>query len=389
MKNILAVFSVCALLLAGAFAQQSEDDGSTIWAYQRYQEAMGGSEIEPVITYAKMAYERALEEWGDEKKETGLIASNYGDALLRGGEFKKAIKPLQKCEEILLNFQDEARIDLAICQMRLGQVHFRRDQRAKSKKAFFKTVETLSVISAPYDAEISSILGESYLGLAQATLPRKVRLVEQDDDFSRLTKKSKQYLDLAWPLLVAAYGEDHHTLAMWHFLYGLIHESARDWEQAAEAYNLSFEIREKIFGKDALITQSTYGRYRYADISARYAARSLTLEGPEKPNKDAKENCFEKTIGEEIISSCVVHREPPDYPSGAWGSFGYTLVTFTISEQGRLKDVEIIAAWPEGVFDNVVRRALAKWRYTPPVNEAGEPREIPGMETMMSFRIEN
>ena len=382
MKKILAVLSVCALLLSVAFAQ-SEDDGSAIWAYQRYQEAMAGSEIDPVITYAKMAYERALEEWGDAKKETGLIASNYGNALLRGGKSKEAIGVFRRCEENLVKFQPETIIDLAICQLRQGQIHRSLDDKENSERAFLRMVESLSAVEEPVSIEVSTLLGEAYLGLAQVSFPEKVRLRRQEQDFSSRTEKSKRYLDLAYPHLVAAYGENHHSLGTLHYLYGLIHESARDWKKAMDAYNRSYDIRKNLFGEEAPASKAAYGRYRFAGSFAGGA------EGRDKIIRTKGDKCFYRKVEDEKITSCLKYRKIPEFPTTKVysGEFGFVLVSYTISETGQTRDVEIIASWPGGEFDHVAKSSIERWKFTPPVNEAGEVKALTDIEALFNFKL--
>jgi TonB family protein len=382
MKNILAILSVCALLLSGAFAQ-NEDDGSAIWAYQRYQEAMGGSEIEPVITYAKMAYERALEEWGEEKKETGLIASNYGDALLRGRQSEQAIELFQHCEANLVKFQPETKIDLAICQLRLGQIYRSIDDRGDSERAFLRMVETLSTDQESASVEISSLLGEAYLGLAQVSFPQRVRLRKQEQDFSRRTEKSKRYLELAHPHLVAAYGENHHSLGTLHYLYGLIYESARNWEEAAEAYKRSYDIRKNLFGDEAPVSKAAYGRYRFAGSFAG------GVKGRDRIIRTKGDKCFYREVEDEKVTSCLKYRKVPEFPMSKSysGEFGFVLANYTISETGKTSDVEIIASWPGGEFDRVAKSSIERWKFTPPVNQEGEARALTDVEAMFNFKL--
>lgn len=65
---------------------------------------------------------------------------------------------------------------------------------------------------------------------------------------------------------------------------------------------------------------------------------------------------------------------PPEYPPDALrrGVEGYVTLEFTVSASGRVRDVAITEAQPEGVFERAVREAVRGWRFEP-ATEGGEP----------------
>ena len=59
---------------------------------------------------------------------------------------------------------------------------------------------------------------------------------------------------------------------------------------------------------------------------------------------------------------------PPQYPQQALnrGIEGWVKLAFVISEDGSVRDVEVLESHPRpGIFDNAARRALARWRFRP------------------------
>lgn len=62
-------------------------------------------------------------------------------------------------------------------------------------------------------------------------------------------------------------------------------------------------------------------------------------------------------------------RVAPVYPARARrvGIEGSVTVEFTITPQGRVTDLEIVASRPRGVFDASVTKAIRQWRFTPRV----------------------
>jgi len=57
----------------------------------------------------------------------------------------------------------------------------------------------------------------------------------------------------------------------------------------------------------------------------------------------------------------------PEFPSIAryQGIDGYAVVNFTVDRSGRPRDLRIVDAEPEGVFDDAVLRAVQRWRFAP------------------------
>lgn len=63
----------------------------------------------------------------------------------------------------------------------------------------------------------------------------------------------------------------------------------------------------------------------------------------------------------------AVVRTPPRYPFRARQRRieGRVRVRFLVSADGNTSDIRILASQPEGVFDDVVREAVASWRFEP------------------------
>ncbi len=59
----------------------------------------------------------------------------------------------------------------------------------------------------------------------------------------------------------------------------------------------------------------------------------------------------------------------PTYPPAAYrnGVEGWVEVDFTVTEQGAVRDIEVVSAEPGGVFDAAAVAAVAAWRYRPRV----------------------
>lgn len=80
----------------------------------------------------------------------------------------------------------------------------------------------------------------------------------------------------------------------------------------------------------------------------------------------------------------------PVYPRRALsrGIEGYVIVEFTVTKQGTTKDIRVVEADPQGVFDRAAVQAAAKFKYKPRVVD-GQPIEVPGVQNKITFKIED
>lgn len=69
------------------------------------------------------------------------------------------------------------------------------------------------------------------------------------------------------------------------------------------------------------------------------------------------------------------------------GIEGYVDVEFTVTVLGTVRDAVIVRAEPKGIFEQAALDAVAKWKYKPRVVN-GEPAEVSGVETRVTFEID-
>ncbi|HCZ9540069.1 TPA: energy transducer TonB [Vibrio alginolyticus] len=83
-----------------------------------------------------------------------------------------------------------------------------------------------------------------------------------------------------------------------------------------------------------------------------------------------------------------LYRVDPRYPSKALKRRveGYVIMRFTIDATGRPKDIEVIEAEPERIFEREAIRALKKWKYQPKV-EDGVSIEQFGQTAKVEFKL--
>ena len=78
----------------------------------------------------------------------------------------------------------------------------------------------------------------------------------------------------------------------------------------------------------------------------------------------------------------------PQYPRRALsrGIEGYAVIEYTVTKQGTVRDPRVVESKPEGVFDKAAVKSAARYKYKPRVVD-GQPVEVPGVRTKISFKL--
>ena len=109
-----------------------------------------------------------------------------------------------------------------------------------------------------------------------------------------------------------------------------------------------------------------------------------------QPKIDASGVKMNLTAGGSDRGVAPLVRVNPDYPRRALerGIEGWVHVRFTITAAGTVKDLVVVDAEPNGVFDEAASKAVLRWRYNPRV-ESGVAVERVGEQTLIRFKLEN
>jgi TonB family protein len=93
-----------------------------------------------------------------------------------------------------------------------------------------------------------------------------------------------------------------------------------------------------------------------------------------------------KPIG--VREDMIVKRVNPDYPDSAErkGTEGYVDMQFIATASGEVKDVIVVNAQPQGVFDDAATRALKRWKFKPPQVDGAPHDQL--MAIRMRFAIQ-
>ncbi|MGQ9427161.1 energy transducer TonB [Gilvimarinus sp. F26214L] len=83
-------------------------------------------------------------------------------------------------------------------------------------------------------------------------------------------------------------------------------------------------------------------------------------------------------------------RVEPIYPTRAAsrGIEGYVIVEFTVTTNGSVRDPMVVESEPSSIFNRAAERAVMKWKFKPRVVD-GTPVEVPGVQTQLTFKLDN
>ncbi len=92
----------------------------------------------------------------------------------------------------------------------------------------------------------------------------------------------------------------------------------------------------------------------------------IHLEGPDLQGIVVAPQAPSATMQQDVMP---LFRVPPRYPLRAArkGIEGWVRVHFVITETGTVKDVQVLAAEPSGIFEQAAIRAILQWRFKPKV----------------------
>lgn len=85
-----------------------------------------------------------------------------------------------------------------------------------------------------------------------------------------------------------------------------------------------------------------------------------------------------------------VVRAPADYPADAFnqGIEGFVVVSFDVTQQGRVENLRLVDSDPRGVFEFGVIEAVQTWQYDPPYDYYGNNVRVCGKRQRFSYTLD-
>jgi len=362
-------------------------------AYAEYNEALARGDREGALLASRKSYELAESAWGDSRKETALLATNYGDRLLIEKKFEDAEPIYRRCVEILDHLASDTSLpQLGYCQARLAQTFVATsDKRAEA--AYRDAIKTFESAAEKGLASDKAMLGEAYLMVAQYSMPNsKIRYPGGSSGqimLERAYREAGVLAAKAIPLLAETYGEKSELVARAHLYRGYAQEAAEDWSAAADSYEKAYDIFDELLGANDLTTARAFGRFRFALNYAKDKER----QKQEKTSRDGRlpssPECFFQAQGDEDIELCPIKRLPPSYPTTSYDveRGGFSMVLYDVAENGRTENIRVLESWPPREFERTSAGAVKNWIYAPPRRADGSIVRAVDVQTMIRYEL--
>lgn len=366
-----SVFNRYCATLAAAFAASlsspaiaQSDDGSIIAAYKLYNSAVEAGDVEAMLDYAELAWERAGKEWEADNIQLGYLASNYGKALSLNEKYRQAVEAYGDCIEVLEQHLPDTVTDLANCWQGLAMAQLYREKQDEAIAALEQVIAVTE--QQPGDALNDKMRADAHYMIANIVGDAEIR---------------GEHAEKAMPLLVKVYGEKSIEVAEANKFIGLA--VFNENPQAALAnYKLAWEIRRDIKGDEDLATVRAKARYEYLEYTLK------DLDEQKKMWADPEE-CTVIETGSLSFLDCLLHRAEPEYPDGIRtneGDIATVVLAFDIDTDGTVTNIRVVESSHEA-FSNVCVDALSQWKYVPPVDANGQPTVRADMVTVYRFQL--
>jgi len=379
MKRFAIAALAVGLLCGAAAAQDAPDD--VMEAYRAYNAAFDAGDIEAAAEAARTALaagQAALETNPPQIDPVTLaaLAENLGAAETALGRYDAASEAYARAAALL---EEGAPVDAA------------RNHRQAAETAYLDgdsgaALRLLDVAETSLERSLEGV--ERNVEIVRASgLEARIRF--ERGDLRRSGRAGREAaeaaLRLPGPVPFAAALPAFYAGAYEAFS-GETADAAFFLTIASRLYSAEPDADESMTTTLALWSRHVRRELDETDASAVFA-RLAALELPPAVAEDRDE-----TAPDGFVPAEPSRRRPPEYPRDAAagrigdteGIEGVSLVRFTVTEEGRVRDVEVVASLPISQFGEASARAVRSWRYEPATQD-GVPVED---EVTVQFEFE-
>jgi len=378
-RYILALIS-CVVLSSTVFAQDEPLPESVATPYLAYEQAMQAQDYPAAEAAAEETW-RAAERARIDRELIGILASNYGDLALALGHYEDAHEAWRQSARISdrLRSAPEERAQrwymASISALNAGDIN---DARACSTRS-------VRAIRSEDAAVSSTLAGNANYLLAQTSA--QMGRFGQMGDAARDALEAFQLEDRPFDKVHA---NAYYLSGMDYYFWGDIADSIPHFQMANGIYLTLGEDSES----DAL-SAGYWVELALDNLDDDERAEvEVTLATLAFPPVDATGSEEDESASEEFVEdehnydARPIRRVEPDYPSNILyaGIEGIVMAHFSVTPEGTLEDLEVIASAPPGLFNETVENAMSRWVYEPK-HVDGVPVRRDGVSVQFLFSI--
>ena len=378
MKQLIVALGILVMVAAAANAQDEPLPDSVSRAYMAYGSAMAAQDYAAASDAAETAWQSARDEQIDAEL-IGILAENYGNLALRRGQPEQAYPAWRSAAEI----SDRLRAPQTERATRWYQASLSAFATGEVRDARQCSLRASRAAGGSDSAVDRALAGDIHYMIALSS-----------GQLGRLRTMS-EHAALALEAFEASGRSPDRVFANAHYMTGVGQYFEGDRLNALYSFHISRNMfaSAEAAGPDTDNARTTSAWIRLArgnatagdlaQIDARIAASAYPETGSHPSWSDGE--------GANVYDVDAVRagaRSEPRYPVRAAeaGIDGIVVVRFDVTESGRTDSATVVAAAPNGVFDDEVLRAVGSWRYEPAQIDGQAVRRV-GMLTQFQFTL--
>lgn len=378
MPGKILVVGLSILLAQSGFAQDQDKVEAFNAAWQTYAAAHESGDIHATVEAAREVLVAGKAALPEDDTRIPVLVQNYGSALLDAGKTDMAREQLEVALTMLEQEFGEDSVELISTLSLLADARGGVGNEYRQLQLYKRALR----ISAKHHGDKSAEYGDLAFRAARSIYDR-----------SR-SQAGKKYMDAAHEIFLAEYGEADWRVGLTNFYLGKMRFSRKQYKQAAEYLEAALpsfsgdsdNIKSLRLVTRALLVQ-TYESRGKSELATPHCV-AIGSESQFSPNQDYK----------------PIFRLAPRYPSEmlARGVEGFVDLSFTIDENGFVKDPVVIQSVPDKrrpgssikrrgsaedeSFEAAAAEVIKRFRYAPRFVD-GEPVAVEGVKTRISFQL--
>ena len=357
---MLRLLSIIGLLTVShaALAQDAEQITAFNEAWYAYAEARDGGDQERLIATAEAVFEKGKEIFPGDDDRLPLLAVNYGDALLRSGEYRQARDVYKEAVDRSKAIYGEQSPRVLPILLNYADSHAALHNSGRQERVY---KEALAIAETNF--------GKTSAEYAGVAFRAGVRIFEKSGANDGL-----RYLEDAYAIYSELEGSNSQSAGLAAFYAGKVEFGERRHTAATEWFLAALQGLEGDSQYEGYVRAYLVKAYEYRNMSDEATEHCIAIGAitPNDPDQDY----------------LPLFRMAPKYPADLLGRGreGYVDFEFTVDENGFVRDPVVVDGKGERTFEKEALAAVERFRYAPRF-ENGEPVAVEGVKTRITFEI--
>jgi TonB family protein len=334
-----AILSLLLFCISLAHAQDVSE--AFIKTYRAYGSAYRQGDLQRAADLAKKSLEMGVKELGPDHEKIPVLLINLGHVKMLLGQYDDAEKYLMEAEKKVKPGQADAGANLIAIHEDLADLYTARKEVNKARAELKTAVDLRTKNNGPDDPLIADLYG------MQARLDAAEK---KYDSAGKLIKQGMQ-------LLIAKYGKDDNRVAGFLTMQGDLAMLESKLKKAEQSYLQAMTILKKNLVADDPNILAMHKKLanlyilmdsdKFANHADTYISKAELREGPALPAFITK----------------------PKLPAGTKLDKGWVLLNMTVTDQGRVEDLNVVEANVPSAVSQAALAAAAKWRFKPRIEK--------------------